>query len=80
MNITSDRDRLPHALYRAEQVRRLDRCAIRDQGIPGIELMNRAGEAAYRILREHWPNARDLTVLAGIGNNGGDGYAIARLA
>ena len=80
LNITSDRDRLPHALYRAEQVRRLDRCAIRDQGIPGIELMNRAGEAAYRILRERWPNARDLTVLAGIGNNGGDGYAIARLA
>lgn len=80
LNITSDRDRLPHALYRAEQVRRLDRCAIRDQGIPGIELMNRAGEAAYRILRERWPSARDLTVLAGIGNNGGDGYAIARLA
>lgn len=75
-----DRDRLPHALYRAEQVRNLDRCAIRDYGIPGITLMNRAGAAAYRILRERWPDAHDLTVLAGVGNNAGDGYVIARLA
>jgi NAD(P)H-hydrate epimerase len=75
-----DVERLPHALYRAEQVRNLDRCAIEQHGIPGIELMNRAGKAAYRILRERWPDARDLTVLVGVGNNGGDGYVIARLA
>lgn len=79
-NPMPDSDRLPHALYRAEQVRHLDRCAIQDHGIPGITLMNRAGEVAYRILREHWPAVRTLTVLAGIGNNGGDGYVIARLA
>jgi ADP-dependent NAD(P)H-hydrate dehydratase / NAD(P)H-hydrate epimerase len=75
-----DNTRLPHALYRAEQVRSLDRCTIRDHGIPGISLMNRAGSAAYRILRERWPEVHELTVLAGVGNNGGDGYAIARLA
>lgn len=75
-----ERDRLPHALYRAEQVRGLDLCAIREHGIPGITLMNRAGAAAYRVLRERWPEARRVTVLTGIGNNGGDGYAIARLA
>ena len=39
-------DRLPHALYRADQVRELDRSAIEDQGIPGAELMERAGRAA----------------------------------
>jgi hydroxyethylthiazole kinase-like uncharacterized protein yjeF len=78
--VLPDRGRLPHALYRAEQVREFDRCAIEDHGIPGTELMQRAGRAAYRLLRERWPGARDLTVLCGVGNNGGDGYVIARLA
>jgi NAD(P)H-hydrate epimerase len=73
-------DQLPHALYRAEQVRALDRAAIDDFGIPGAELMARAGAAAYRLLRERWPGARHLTVLCGGGNNGGDGYEVARLA
>ena len=73
-------DRLPHALYRAEQVRELDRCAIEEHGISAAELMERAGRAAYRILRERWPGADGLTVLCGVGNNGGDGYVIARLA
>ncbi len=71
---------LPHALYRAEQVRVLDRTAIETHGIPGIELMNRAGAAAYRLLRELWPDQPRVTVLAGGGNNGGDGYVLARLA
>lgn len=75
-----DADRLPHALYGAEQVRRLDRLAIERFGVPGIELMDRAGAVAYRVLRERWPNAHRLTVLAGTGNNGGDGYVVARLA
>ena len=73
-------DRLPHALYRAAQVRELDRAAIEVHGIPGAELMQRAGRAAYRLLREHWPNARDITVVCGVGNNGGDGYVLARHA
>ncbi|WP_240905753.1 NAD(P)H-hydrate dehydratase [Thiorhodococcus mannitoliphagus] len=75
-----DTDRLPHALYRAEQVRNLDRTAIEDFDIPGIELMNRAGAVAFRCLRDRWPAARRLTILTGTGNNGGDGYVIARLA
>ncbi|MEA3278248.1 MAG: NAD(P)H-hydrate dehydratase [Pseudomonadota bacterium] len=73
-------DRLPHALYRAAQVRELDRTAIEDQGIPGAELMDRAGSAVYRYLRARWSQVRDLTVLCGVGNNGGDGYVVARLA
>ncbi len=75
-----DTDQLPHALYRAEQVRALDRAAIEDYGIPGVELMARAGAAAYRLLRGRWPGARHLTVLCGGGNNSGDGYVVARLA
>ena len=73
-------NRLPYALYRAEQVRALDRCAIDRHGIPGTELMERAGAAAFAQLRARWPRAQRIAVLAGVGNNGGDGYVVARLA
>jgi NAD(P)H-hydrate epimerase len=65
-------------LYTAEQTRTLDRRAIQ-QGIPGYELMCRAGEAAYRALRLRWPGSHRVAVICGTGNNGGDGFVIARL-
>lgn len=71
---------LPEALYTAAQVRELDRRAIEDQGIPGYALMCRAGAAALDRLRIQWPLARTLAVCCGPGNNGGDGYVLARLA
>lgn len=75
-----DNGQLPRALYRAEQVRALDRAAIEQHGIPAATLMARAGAAAWRLLRARWPQAEAVTVLAGAGNNGGDGYVLARLA
>ncbi|MEJ1386993.1 MAG: NAD(P)H-hydrate dehydratase [Candidatus Sedimenticola sp. (ex Thyasira tokunagai)] len=72
--------RLPHTLYRAEQVRELDRITIEEQGIPGLTLMERAGAAAFHLLRSRWLDTSDVTVVCGIGNNGGDGYILARLA
>lgn len=71
---------LPLALYRAAQVRELDRIAIQERGIPGYTLMSRAGAAAFAALRERWPQARQVVVVCGGGNNGGDGYVVARLA
>ena len=71
---------LPFELYRAAQVRELDRIAIQERGIPGYTLMSRAGEAAFQRLRQRWPNARRIAVICGGGNNGGDGYVVARLA
>lgn len=73
-------DQLPYALYRAAQVREFDRIAIQDFGIPGETLMERAGTAAFARLRERWPEARELAVVVGQGNNGGDGLVVARLA
>ncbi|XKE44571.1 NAD(P)H-hydrate dehydratase [Halomonas organivorans] len=67
------------ALYRAEQVRELDRRTIA-AGIEGFALMQRAAGAAWKVLREAWPEARSLTVLCGGGNNGGDGHVLAALA
>lgn len=71
---------LPHTLYRAEGARALDRVAIEEFGIPGIVLMERAGEAAFNLLRKRWPRARHIAVLCGGGNNGGDGFVLARHA
>ncbi|MFN2349179.1 MAG: NAD(P)H-hydrate dehydratase [Thioalkalivibrio sp.] len=71
---------LPESLYSAAQVRELDRRAIQDHGIPGYTLMCSAGEAAFAALLERWPGAQRVGVLCGPGNNGGDGYVIARLA
>lgn len=71
---------LPTALYRAEQVRALDRIAIEELGIPGATLMERAGIAAFDALRRTWPAARRVSVVCGTGNNGGDGFVLARHA
>lgn len=71
---------LPHNLYRAAQVRELDRIAIEERGIPGATLMERAGRAAFAALCRRWPRARSVGVLCGVGNNGGDGFVVARLA
>ncbi|MCC6075982.1 NAD(P)H-hydrate dehydratase [Pseudomonas sp. GCM10022188] len=70
---------LPLALYRAAQVRDLDARLIA-AGTPGSELMQRAAHAIWRALRRRWPQAGEVTVLAGSGNNAGDGYLVAALA
>lgn len=71
---------LPRQLYSAEQVRALDRCTIDKFNTPGINLMERAGAAVFRAMRQRWPRAHRVAVLCGGGNNGGDGFVIARLA
>ncbi len=75
-----DKGRLPHALYRGDEVRELDRVAIEGQGIAGKVLMERAGAAAFALIRRRWPEADKVCVLCGVGNNAGDGYVAARLA
>ena len=67
-------------LYSVEQVRALDRRAIEELGIPGIELMRRAASAGLASLRRHWPDAHRVAVYCGPGNNGGDGFLLGALA
>ncbi|QKV62038.1 NAD(P)H-hydrate dehydratase [Pseudomonas sp. 43A] len=73
------KDELPDALYGAAQVRELDARLIA-AGTPGFELMQRAAHATWRALVRQWPSATELTVLAGHGNNAGDGYLVAAMA
>lgn len=70
---------LPEQLYSAEQTRALDSAAI-NSGIPGYELMQRAGSAAFTLMRYLWPQPHKLLVCCGAGNNAGDGYVLARCA
>ncbi len=67
-------------LYTAEQVRGIDNVAIHELGIAGYELMCRAGAAVLDEARKRFPTARRWLVMCGPGNNGGDGYVVARLA
>jgi NAD(P)H-hydrate epimerase len=67
-------------LYTVDQVRAFDRAAIDTHGVAGYELMQRAAAAAFECLRRRWPGARRVLVVCGSGNNGGDGFVLARLA
>jgi len=64
-------------LYTADQMRKIDGTAIHGVGIPGSHLMERAGVAvAAEVLERYGPE--EVVVFAGKGNNGGDGFVVAR--
>ncbi|KGM05887.1 NAD(P)HX epimerase/NAD(P)HX dehydratase [Methylophaga thiooxydans] len=71
---------LPYPLYTAEQTRQLDRIASEQHAIPAATLMTRAGTAALNFILTQWPDAKQLLILCGSGNNAGDGYEVARQA
>ena len=71
---------LPQALYTGQSVREMDHCAIKNHDIDGFELMNKAARFSFHALVKEWPNTKNLAVLCGSGNNGGDGYIVAALA
>jgi len=64
------------ALLTNEEMRRADAMAL-ERGTPGLQLMERAGQAVAQAVEGRWRRQRVL-VLAGPGNNGGDGYVAAR--
>ncbi len=63
-----------------EHSRELDRRATAEYGIPARVLMERAGLAVFEAVRDLLPKGGRITVLCGKGNNGGDGFVVARLA
>jgi hydroxyethylthiazole kinase-like uncharacterized protein yjeF len=63
-----------------EQVRQIDRIAIEQIGIPGVVLMENAGRHAAQTVLELLPDPAGARacVICGPGNNGGDGFVVAR--
>ncbi len=77
-----------------EQIREIDRAAIEDYGIPGVVLMENAGRNAAKLIADYfptWSNPKEpqasacatpgkhvVCIFCGPGNNGGDGFVIAR--
>jgi ADP-dependent NAD(P)H-hydrate dehydratase / NAD(P)H-hydrate epimerase len=66
-------------LVTAQEMRELDRRTIEEVGVPSLVLMENAGRTTYRILRREFPGlSGPVAVAAGRGNNGGDGFVVAR--
>lgn len=70
-------------LLTAAQMRAIERAAIESGAVTGLELMERAGAGTVEAILAEWPElaggARRAVVLCGPGNNGGDGFVVARL-
>lgn len=66
-------------LYTIEQLRLIEQSAITPE-TTARDLMIHAGTAAFKTLQKQWPGAQKILIFAGHGNNGGDGYVLAKLA
>jgi len=71
---------IPHSIWHADDLRHAEKEAADSLGITLYELMQRAGEAAFNVARTAYPESSHWLILCGHGNNGGDGYVVARLA
>src|SRR3954471_11480122 len=62
----------------AAEMREIDRITTEKYGLPSLALMENAGSAVARFALEQYPDAKQITVVCGKGNNGGDGFVAAR--
>ncbi len=67
-------------MFTATEMRALDARAIETLNIPGPRLMENAGRGAAAVIAREWApvRGRRILVLCGKGNNGGDGFVVAR--
>jgi len=65
-------------LYNTADIRRLDSFAINKLKVPGIMLMENASIGIYQAISEKYPGIKSAGIICGKGNNGGDGFAVAR--
>jgi ADP-dependent NAD(P)H-hydrate dehydratase / NAD(P)H-hydrate epimerase len=72
--------RVPMRILTPEQIREVDRLTTEKYGIPSLILMENAGMRVAEVLEDRHEDLEELTVaiLCGKGNNGGDGFVVAR--
>jgi NAD(P)H-hydrate epimerase len=63
----------------ASEMREIDQVTSKDFGVPSMTLMENAGSAVARFILSEYPQAKSIGVICGKGNNGGDGFVVARL-
>ena len=61
------------------EVRRIDAAAVSELGIPGFVLMENAARGVADVMQNEFSNVKRCVIVCGHGNNGGDGFALARL-
>lgn len=66
-------------IFTKEQIKECDQFTISNDQISSIKLMERAAQSCVNWISEHCKNHKKFVVFCGEGNNGGDGFAIARL-
>jgi NAD(P)H-hydrate epimerase len=66
-------------IFKAEDVKKIDEYTIENEPVPSIDLMERAATVFVRKFMFHYKSSYKVLVIAGPGNNGGDGLAIARM-
>ena len=67
-----------HYVLSRDQIRAFDRIAIEDCHVPGVVLMENAGHGAFEVIRPLVSHIDHVLVACGAGNNGGDGFVVAR--
>ena len=63
----------------AKEIKECDEFTIENEGIPSINLMERAAQKCADYVNSHFIKSQKIYVFCGVGNNGGDGFAIARM-
>src|SRR5258705_4665281 len=62
----------------AAEMREIDRVTGERFGVPSLTLMENAGTAVADFVLSQYPSAKRIGVICGKGNNGGDGFVVAR--
>ena len=69
---------LNYAVLSCKNHKDLDKKTIK-KFIPGYKLMENAGEAIFKIIKKKFKKQKKIKILCGPGNNGGDGFVVAKL-